>query len=151
MVDINPTLRHKILSEIPELQKCFQCGTCVSSCPARIYGCCFSPREFILDCLRGMQERAMTESLWRCVTCNSCNERCPQDVNPYEVIVKLKNIALRDGLVPKDRAADLISGFNATLESGIAYPTTDLVAKRRSELGLQPLRKNDLTKIAVKK
>jgi heterodisulfide reductase subunit C2 len=129
-----------LTAEIPDLKKCFQCGTCVSSCPAKIYSGHFSPREFILYCMRSMEKRILNDDLWRCITCHSCNERCPQDVNPYEVIVKLKNIALREKLVSQQKADELMQGYNALLDTGLAYPLNDLTVKRRTELGLAPLK-----------
>lgn len=136
MADINKELRDKIIQEIPELKKCFQCGTCTSSCPAKIYSGHFSPRELILQCLRGMQEEILDDNLWRCITCNSCNERCPQDVNPYEVIVKLKNIAVREGMVSEERRQAMSQAFDMVIDTGFAYPANELVRKRRQEQGL---------------
>ena len=131
-------LRDQILKEIPELKKCFQCGTCVSSCPAKIYSGHFSPREFILKCLQGMQSNVLNDDLYRCITCNNCNERCPQDVNPYEVIVKLKNIAVREKLLSEEKLKQVMGEFEHLLETGVAYSVTDLTKKKREELGLEP-------------
>jgi len=142
--------RSKIIEEIPELKKCFQCGTCVSSCPAKIYSGHFSPREFILECLHGLQKKVLNDDLWRCITCNNCNERCPQDVNPYEVIVKLKNIALREGLTSPEKRDEAITAFNHLIDTGCAYPIGDLTKKRREELGLEPVKEKNV-EVADKK
>jgi len=131
--------RQKIIEEIPELQRCFQCGTCVSSCPAKVYSTQFSPREFILEALHGMQKGIINDHLWKCLTCNRCNERCPQDVNPYEVIIKLKNIAVREGMISPEKKAEVIGAFNHLVSTGNAYPVTDLAKKKREELGLAAL------------
>jgi heterodisulfide reductase subunit C2 len=128
-----------LFAEIPDLKKCFQCGTCVSSCPAKIYSGHFSPREFILHCMRNMEQKILNDDLWRCITCHSCNERCPQEVNPYDIIVKLKNIALRENLVSREKADDLRKAFDSLFETGLAYPLNDVTMKRREELGLAPL------------
>jgi heterodisulfide reductase subunit C2 len=151
MADIDAEKRNRMVAEIPDLLKCYQCGTCVSSCPAKIYSGHFSPRELILRSLRGMQEGNLNDDLWRCITCNNCNERCPQDVNPYEVVVKLKNIALREGLVSKERTESMTASFNRLIDTGLAYPNTELSAKRRKELGLSELKEIDLSKVAKKR
>jgi len=151
MTEINQGLRKRIIDEIPDLLKCFQCGTCVSSCPAKIYSGHFSPREFILQCLHGMQEKVINDDLWRCVSCNSCNERCPQDVNPYEVIVKLKNIAVRESLISAEKHALLVAAFNQVIETGCAYPVSELTKKRREELDLSQHKDENLNTIAQKK
>jgi len=137
-------LRKKIIDEIPKLQRCFQCGTCVSSCPAKIYSGHFSPREFILECLHGLQEKVINDDLWRCLTCHNCNERCPQDVNPYKVIVLLKNIAIREGLVSEEKRNELIAAFNHVIETGCAYPQSDLSKQMRSDKGLKPVKEEQL-------
>ena len=91
MNNINFRLRNELIKEIPELLKCFQCGTCVSSCLAERYGKAYSPRKKILAALYG-EKQILDKELWRCLTCNNCNERCPQEVNPYDVLVKLKKL-----------------------------------------------------------
>jgi heterodisulfide reductase subunit C2 len=148
--NINFKLRTKIIKEIPDLKKCFQCGTCVSSCPAKIYSGHFSPREFILKCLHGLQKEVINDDLWRCITCHSCNERCPQDVNPYEVIVKMKNIAVRDGLISEEKMQEVKSAFNHLIDTGCPYPVNELTQKKREELGLKPIKTNHI-KICDKK
>ncbi len=96
MSPINFEYRKQLIAEIPDLLKCFQCGTCTAACQANKYGGAYSPRQKILAAQYG-NKSIINEELWRCVTCNSCNERCPQEVNPYEILIKLKNIAYRDG------------------------------------------------------
>jgi len=137
---MNFEARKRIIEEIPELKKCFQCGTCVSSCPAKIYSREFSPRGFILECLHGAQQGILNDNLWKCITCNNCNERCPQDVNPYEVIVKLKNIAIRDKLASEEKVNEALQAFENVKATGIAYPVTELADKKRKELGLKLLK-----------
>lgn len=133
-----------VQTEIPELKKCFQCGTCVSSCPATIFSGHFSPREFILKCLRDMENEIINDDLWRCLTCNNCNERCPQDVNPYEVVVKLKNIAIREGLVTDEKMQQVMDLYERTMNTGCPYPITDLTKKKREEAGLEPIKEEPL-------
>ncbi len=137
MNDINFELREKLVKEIPELLNCFQCGTCVSSCLAERYGEAYSPRRKILAALYG-REKILDDQLWRCVTCNSCNERCPQEVNPYDVLVKLKNYAIKHGLGDESHkeTSDRIK------KTGFSLPITERDQQKRKELGLPELKEN---------
>jgi len=146
----NFELRKEIVEKIPEIMKCFQCGTCVSSCPAKLYSDNFSPREFILESLRGGQKTIINDHLWKCLTCNRCNERCPQDVNPYEVIIKLKNIAVQNGWMSPEKRSEVIDGFNMLIDTGSAYPISELTEKKREELGLKKLKRENV-KVADRK
>ncbi|MBD3202887.1 4Fe-4S dicluster domain-containing protein [Candidatus Woesearchaeota archaeon] len=134
MNDINFKLRKELTGKIPELLKCFQCGTCVSSCPAEKYGKAFSPRRKILAALYG-DEKIINKELWKCVTCNSCNERCPQDVNPYKVLIKLKNYAIKNNLVEES----LKDQEQLVKKTGFAIPITDRANRQREKLGLKKL------------
>jgi len=82
----------------------------------------------------------MNDDLWRCLTCHNCNERCPQDVNPYEVVVKLKNIAIREGKVSVEKREESIAAYNLVAETGFSYPASELTDKKREEQGLEKLK-----------
>ena len=127
--------RNKLIKEIPELLRCFQCGTCVSSCPAEKYGKSYSPRRKILAALYGNKE-ILSKELWRCLTCNSCNERCPQDVNPYDVLVKLKNFSYKNKLVDES----LSNASKNVIETGKSIPYTERSQQQRKSLSLEEIR-----------
>ncbi|MBN1502843.1 4Fe-4S dicluster domain-containing protein [Candidatus Woesearchaeota archaeon] len=135
MTRINFEFRKKVLEEIPELKKCFQCGTCVSSCYAEKYIGSYSPRKKILGALYGDKE-VLSKELWKCATCNACDERCPQGVNPYEVLTKLKNIAVRENICPESfrEKSDII------IETGYAFLIDEKVNNNRKALGLKEIK-----------
>lgn len=135
---IDTKKRNEIIEKIPELKACFQCGTCAAACPANTYIGQFNPRLFILQALKGSR-RMLSENLWRCITCNRCNELCPQGVNPYDVIVKFKNIAVEEGLIPSERAQALNEIYNNIRETGSTFFITEAVQRKREELGLKPI------------
>jgi heterodisulfide reductase subunit C len=137
MNKINLELRKELIKEIPEILNCFQCGTCVASCPAEKYGEAFSPRRKILAALYG-DKKILTEELWKCVTCNSCNERCPQEVNPYEVLIKLKNYAIKHDLVDES----LKEQEKLVKQTGFALPITERVNNQREKYGLKKINEN---------
>lgn len=141
MTKINFEFRNKVIEEIPEIKKCLQCGTCTSSCYAEKYIGSYNPRKKILLALYG-QKDILSKELWKCSTCNSCNERCPRGVNPYEVLTRLKNIAVRENISPESfpEKADII------IETGFAYPIDDDVNNARKTLGLSEIKQKESLK-----
>jgi heterodisulfide reductase subunit C len=100
----------------------------------------------MLKSLVGLSEDLITEDsiLWKCSTCYTCYERCPQDVKPVEVIQSLKNLATERGLAPKE----ITGSVEAILQSGRAAPVSPLVQKRRRELGLDEIEPLDGKELA---
>jgi heterodisulfide reductase subunit C len=137
LTQINIKLRQKLVKKIPELLKCFQCGSCVSSCPAEKYGKSYSPRRKILAALYG-DDKLFTKELWRCLTCNTCNERCPQDVNPYNIIIKLKNYTVENNaeLVDIKKSADQVK------KTGRSLVMTERMKDARKNFDLPELKEN---------
>jgi len=127
--------RAELAKEVPDILRCYQCGSCVATCPAQKYGGSYSPRKKILSALRG-EETVLGKELFRCLTCHSCNERCPQGVNPYDVIVKLKNYAVRTGIVDETYK----KASSTVLETGRALPVTERCSSQRAALGLKELK-----------
>jgi len=117
---------------------CYQCGACVGDCPTHRFMPEFSPRTIILQALYGMEEELTGEDalIWNCTNCYNCQERCPQEVNPIEVIIALKNISREKGthLKSVDNIIDRVS------KQGVTVLHTDLIKRRRSDLGLGDFR-----------
>ena len=113
---------------------CYQCGACVADCPTHRFMPEFNPKNIILQALYGMEEELTGENslIWNCTNCYNCYERCPQEVNPVEVIIALKNIAREKGTHLK--GVDMI--IDRVSEQGVTVLQTDLIKRRRSELGL---------------
>jgi heterodisulfide reductase subunit C len=146
MFSIDMEFRRQVLAEVPELTRCFQCGTCVASCLAARYLGDFNPRRKILSVLYGQKDE-LNDILFNCATCNSCNERCPQDVNPFEVLIKLKNLAVRLGLISAERLAT----FNQVVATGRGFVITGLTDTTRGRLGLPKVKKTQVLKKVVSK
>jgi len=117
---------------------CFQCGACVGDCFAAQYSTRFNPRQIMLDAVLGLAERLVTEDsvVWECTNCDNCFDHCPQDVRPVEVILALKNMIHKAGLSPKN-VAPLVESVATT---GNTVAASDLINKRRRELGLPELK-----------
>ena len=124
---------------------CYQCGACVGDCPAHRFLPEFNPRTIILQALLGFEEDLIgPESLiWNCTNCYNCYERCPQDVQPIEVIIALKNMARENGVYPKMQ--DML--MERVKTTGITVQQTSLIKKRREELGLAEFKFTKLEEI----
>ncbi len=131
-MQIDMAARRELLAAVPDAKKCFQCSTCSASCMVLRYSGGYNPRILIMRALCGDTGVVSAEDLWKCSTCAQCDERCPQGVNPFEVLMKLKNLAAAKRLAPAARiaAAELI------VKTGAAFPAAPAVEQRRAALGL---------------
>lgn len=65
---------------------CYQCRKCASGCPSRTFmeG---TPAELIRYVQLGMVEEAMKKNtIWYCLSCQTCSARCPQDIDIAHVV-----------------------------------------------------------------
>lgn len=75
------------------------------------------------------------ESLWYCLLCYTCQEECPEDARPTEVLTALKNEAFRQGFAP----APLAMGAKKLMEESRIYLVDDFLNEEREDEGLPPL------------
>lgn len=82
------------------IKLCFQCGTCSGTCPVRAMNEKYNPRKIIRMTLLGMRKEVLcSDFIWLCSTCYSCHERCPQNVRIPDLMMALRNIAIKEGNV----------------------------------------------------
>ena len=113
---------------------CYQCGACVSYCPAARYVEHFNPRTIMLMALYGLADRLISPDsvIWKCTNCYNCYERCPQDVRPVEVITALKNICVAEGKAP-----ELVEKYSqAILLTGASAPLSTSIQRKREQYAL---------------
>ncbi|MBU1944796.1 MAG: hydrogenase iron-sulfur subunit [Actinobacteria bacterium] len=66
---------------------CVECGKCTASCPVSRRLASFSPRMTVEMSLEKMASEIETgPQLWECLTCRTCEERCPYNVRFSEFI-----------------------------------------------------------------
>jgi len=119
------------------IKLCYQCGTCASSCPVAKITPKFNPRELIKLSLLGERDEVISgDAIWLCCSCYNCQERCPQKVEIAEVIYVLRNIAFEEGRIPQI----YLEFASALLRDGRIIKVSKFVEKRRSTLGLPPLK-----------
>lgn len=79
-----------------DLLACYQCGRCTSGCPMASH-MDILPNQIIRFAQLGMSDQLLnSNSIWTCVTCFTCNSRCPKGVRIAEVIEALRQILLRN-------------------------------------------------------
>lgn len=79
------------------LLACYQCGKCSAGCPMAPHMDVL-PNQMIRLAQLGMHETLLAcEAIWTCVSCMTCNSRCPKDVRIAEVIEALRETVLRSG------------------------------------------------------
>lgn len=119
------------------ITRCYQCGTCASSCPVAKVTDRFNPRQLIRLALLGQRENVLgSDIIWLCASCYQCQERCPQEVEIADVIYALRNIAIREGRIP-----NIYAEFAAALmREGRLASMSKFLEKKRSEYGLPPLK-----------
>jgi len=86
------------------LQRCFTCGTCTAACPVAEVHDEYDPRRIIRMCMLGMKKEVLSSDiLWMCSRCYTCYALCPQGVKFSDVLDVLRDMAIKEGYVPKER------------------------------------------------
>ena len=89
--------------------KCMKCGKCSASCPS-YNEMDIKPHQFVSYVQNGdIEALAASKSLYKCLSCFACIERCPRDVKPGKLIDAARQIVIRqraqEGLSPNEIAA----------------------------------------------
>lgn len=76
--------------------KCMKCGKCSATCPS-FDEMDIKPHQFVSYVLRGdIEALADSKSLWKCLSCFACVERCPRNVEPAKLIDAARQIVVRE-------------------------------------------------------
>ena len=76
--------------------KCMKCGKCPASCPS-FNEMDIKPHQFVSYVLRDdIESLVQSKSLWKCLSCFACVERCPRDVKPGKLIDAARQIVERE-------------------------------------------------------
>lgn len=89
-------LRDEILRESGvNTRKCMQCGKCSGTCPA-YDEMEYHPNQFVYMVETGdIAPLLESKSLYRCLSCMACVDRCPRGVEPSKVIEAIRLAAVR--------------------------------------------------------
>ncbi len=76
-------------------RKCMRCGKCSGTCPA-YDEMEYHPHQFVYMVESGDIEPLLeSESLYKCLTCFACVERCPRGVEPAKLVEAVRLAAIR--------------------------------------------------------
>ncbi len=74
--------------------KCMKCGKCSASCPS--YNEMDKPHQFVSYVINeDVESLVNSASLWKCLSCFACVERCPRDVKPGKLIDAARQMVVR--------------------------------------------------------
>lgn len=145
--DLDPKFKYEI-SKVPgveNLKLCFQCGTCTADCPIARFSDVYRPRKLMRMTQLGMKDRVLSsEALWLCAACFTCVDHCPQGVEIASVLRALRNMAVKEGVIPPV-FRELTNNIRKT---GYAYQIPELRLKKRVEKGLPPLPKTNIKDVS---
>ena len=75
--------------------KCMKCGKCSVSCPA-FDEMDIKPHQFVSYVIsENIDALVQSKSLWKCLSCFACVERCPRDVQPGRIIDAARQLVVR--------------------------------------------------------
>ena len=78
--------------------KCMRCGKCSGTCPS-YDEMEYHPHQFVYMVENGDVEALLSsKSVYKCLTCFACVDRCPRGVEPAKLIEAVRLMAIR----PKD-------------------------------------------------
>ncbi len=87
-------------------RKCMKCGKCSGRCPS-FNEMDLKPHQFVSYLAEGKLEKLLaSKSIWSCLSCMACVERCPRGVAPANVIEAVRDTVERaqggDGMKAED-------------------------------------------------
>jgi heterodisulfide reductase subunit C2 len=99
--------------------KCYQCGKCSAGCPLAAE-MDFPPSQIVRMLQLGFAElddKALgSQTIWLCLTCETCHSRCPKEVDLPRIMEVLREESLRRRLV-NPKARQILAFHQAFLDS----------------------------------
>ena len=81
-------------------RKCMKCGKCSGTCP-NYDKMEYHPHQFVSMVEHGQIEKLMaSESIYMCLSCMACVERCPRGVEPGKLVEAVRLMQIRQQNAP---------------------------------------------------
>ena len=94
-------MKDDLMNEIQRIagvnpRKCMRCGKCSGTCPS--YGEMeYHPHQFVYMVETGEIEPLLqSKSLYKCLSCFACVDRCPRGVEPAKLVEAVRLLAVRE-------------------------------------------------------
>ena len=76
--------------------KCMRCGKCSATCPS-YDEMEYHPHQFVYMVETGEIDKLMqSDSIYKCLSCFACVDRCPRGVEPAKLIEAIRLMAIRE-------------------------------------------------------
>lgn len=94
-------------------KKCMKCGKCSGRCPM-FDEMDIKPHQFVSLIAKGKTDKLLeSKSIWYCLSCMACVERCPRGVAPAAVIEAVRETVIRVQGKNKIKAEEIPALINA--------------------------------------
>ena len=81
---------------------CYDCGKCTATCPIARAGSMYSPRKHVLAAnLESGEALLENGTLFACLSCSLCDQRCPAEVAYTDLVLLLREYAYHEGVQPE--------------------------------------------------
>jgi len=98
------------------IDRCYYCLTCSLDCPVA-FAMDYRPDQLVRLIQLGLRQKVLTSStIWLCANCEACAARCPNDVAIIKLMDALREMALRERTVAKEKD---ITAFHHTFLANI--------------------------------
>lgn len=88
-------------------KKCMKCGKCTATCPS-FDEMEYHPHQFVYMVESGDIEPLLkSESLYKCLSCFACVDRCPRGVEPAKLVEAVKLSVIRQKYNNRLKADDI--------------------------------------------
>lgn len=107
---------------------CYQCGNCTAGCPAG-----FAYDMQVSQIMRGVQlglrdSVLNSRSIWMCLSCSTCSQRCPNNIDVAAVMETLRHMARKEGRVTVPKVEKFWFSFLNTVRAfGRSYEIGTMV------------------------
>jgi heterodisulfide reductase subunit C len=121
------------------ISECYQCGKCTAGCPVAEH-MDLPPTRLLRLLQLGMIDTALhAESIWQCVSCQTCSTRCPKSVDCAGVIDALRQAAFEQGATtPAQRRVMLFQkAFLDNIRRNGRLNEVELIARFKGEVFLR--------------
>lgn len=119
---------------------CVECGKCTSLCPVTKVDPEFAPRLIVVKAQEGLEEDLRSEEdIWKCLTCEICNDMCPYEVDYSGFIQRLRSVVKDYGNIPVCSEAGLVNTVQRLTgkvkkQNRLRWLTDDLRIKSKGDI-----------------
>jgi heterodisulfide reductase subunit C len=86
---------------------CYQCGKCSAGCPV-VRHMDLGPQRVLRAIQMGQKDQLLHSStIWLCVACQTCNERCPREIDIPRIMDSLRALARQENVRPSPRTVGI--------------------------------------------